>query len=75
MVQVQSGFMAVLPHLTPGKPLVPSLLQVVPVTLGIEHLEFRVIVFPAVSKGICATESRAAAFLNVRTVNGAGRGR
>ena len=34
MVQVQSGFMALLPHLTPGKPLTPSLLQVVPVTLA-----------------------------------------
>ena len=34
MVQVQSGFITVLPHLTPGKPLAPSLLQVVPVTLA-----------------------------------------
>ena len=30
----RAGFMAVLPHLMPGKPLTPSLLQVVPVTLA-----------------------------------------
>ena len=69
MVQVQSGFMAVLPHLTPGKPLAPSLLQVVPGDLGIGFC-VPATAF-AVVKGICAAaESRAAAFLDVRAVNG-----